>query len=172
MRITTLALLALLPLTSSSQIITETISGSISVVEKNDMMVTWWHEDDRIFFEMRAPTDGWVAIGFNSTENVEGAYLLMGSVQYDVTEVVEHYTISPGNYKPITELGAEAQLDDVFGTQTDSLTTIEFSVPVTAFSDYQKDLSVGNTYVMILAYSQEDDFQHHSIMRTSVDVEL
>jgi len=141
-------------------------------VSESEMHVSWHYQKARIYFEMRAPTDGWVTIGFNTTNNMTGAYLLMGRVKNDEAEIVEHFTISQGNYKPVQALGAQTKVNHVEGVQKEKNTLLKFSLPVEANSEYQKNLSEGKKYVMILAYSLADDFQHHSIMRTSINVEL
>lgn len=142
------------------------------MLSKNGMRVKWHYENHKIFFEMKAPTNGWVTIGFNTSENLTGAYLLMGRIINKKAEIVEHYTSSPGNYSPIASLGGEIKVSEVEGQQKNGETFLQFSLPVLAKDTYRKNLSQGKEYVMILAYSQEDDFQHHSIMRTSIQVEL
>lgn len=141
-------------------------------ISVNGMQVSWEFQQDRICFIMSAPTDGWVTIGFNETKNMTGAYLLMGRVKNAKSEVVEHFTISPGYYVTVDSLGGAAQIADVSGTQKGKNTLLRFSLPVEAKSKYQKNLSEGEKYIMILAYSRDDDYQHHSIMRTSIRVEL
>ncbi len=141
-------------------------------IEKNGVNVHWYFENDRIHFEMTAPTDGWVTIGFNTKSAMDGAYLLMGNVINNEVNLVEHYTSSSGNYKAITQHGADSKVENVQGFENGNSTTIKFSLPIRASSKYQRDLSVGMEYVMTIAYSQEDDFQHHSSMRTSVNVTL
>lgn len=141
-------------------------------IQKNGMTVSWYYSQDRIFFEMNAPTNGWITIGFNTSSGTKDAYLLMGNIQQDRTELVEHYTLNPGNYKPITTLNAKAQVKDIEGEEIGKQTTLQFSLPIKAFSQYQKDLKPGLEYNMILAYSREDDFQHHSMMRTSLPIKL
>lgn len=141
-------------------------------ISKNGMEVSWHYNKDRIYFKMSAPTDGWLAIGFNSTTRIEGTYLIMGNVINGKANVVEHFTLSPGNYKTISSLGATAQLEEVKGSEESNKTIIEFSLPIKAWSKYQKDLTKGIEYTMIIAFSQEDDFQHHSSMRTAVNINL
>ena len=136
------------------------------------MAVSWYYNNDRIYFKMIAPTDGWVTIGFNTSTSTTGAYLLMGHIINGNVAVVEHYTTSPGNYSAITKFGAMAQVADVSGQQKGQRTTIEFSLPVMASGKYQRDLIEGLSYTMLIAYSQEDNFQHHSIMRTPVEIKL
>ena len=144
----------------------------MKTIEKNGMKITWTYEGERIHFTISAPTQGWVTIGFNQSTHIKGAYLLMGRVVDNVAEVVEHYTLQPGKYVPIETLGAMPSVDHAKGNQTGKRTEISFSLPIIPGSQYQKSLKAGNEYIMIMAYSQEDDFQHHSIMRTSVEIEL
>ena len=146
--------------------------NSEKTISRNKMKVSWYYKADKIYFEMSAPTDGWVTIGFNTTSGTKGAYLLMGNVINSKPNVTEHYTLNPGNYKAITELGEKNQVSNVWGVESSSGTSIKFSLPVKPVNKYQKDMSEGNKYTMIIAYSQEDDFQHHSIMRTSVNIKL
>ena len=141
-------------------------------ISKNKMNVSWRFEKGRIFFEMDAPTDGWVTVGFNTQSGTTGAYLLMGNIVNGKVNVVEHYTKSPGDYSPITELGAKSQVENIGGIEKSNHTLIKFSLPIKALSKYQKELSEGSEYTMIIAYSREDDFQHHSMMRTSTNVKL
>lgn len=145
---------------------------SSTSVTKNNMKVSWYFHNNRIFFEMNAPTDGWLTIGFNDTTGTKGAYLLMGRVKQGVPNITEHFTINPGNYKTIESLGKTVQVKDVSGIENSNYTSIKFSLPQKAASKYQRDLFKGNEYVLIIAFSREDDYQHHSIMRTSVRVKL
>lgn len=146
--------------------------NNMKTLSKNGMNVSWHHEGDRIFFEMDAPTDGWVTIGFNETTQMKDVYLLMGRVIKGQAELVEHFTIGPGNYVPIESFGIDPQVKNVEGTEKGKFTKLSFSLPIQAISIYRKSLEQGKKYVMLLAYSQGDDFQHHSIMRTSAQVEL
>jgi hypothetical protein len=143
-----------------------------NTVTQNDMKVSWTYKNDRIFFEMEAPTDGWVAIGFNDQDGMAGTYLIMGNVINGKASVVEHYTISAGNYKKLSDLGANISVMDVQGVENKQYTKLQFSLPIKSSNKYSKDLSHEKEYIFLLAFSQEDDFQHHSIMRTSEEIIL
>jgi DOMON domain len=141
-------------------------------ITKNGMKVSWEYKNQRIYFEMTAPTNGWVAIGFNNSDNTAGNYLLMGNVVGSQSSVMEHYTISAGNYKSFTDLKVNISVFDVVGIETQQVTKIRFSLPTAPSNKYTKDLEQGQEYTLLMAYSQQDDFQHHSIMRTSVKIIL
>lgn len=142
--------------------------NKMNCITKNGMTVCWEHKQNRIYFRMIAPTKGWVAIGFNDSSSITGTYLLMGNESM----VVEYYTISPGNFKPISRLGAKEAISDEVGTELKNETTIEYSLPLKPNNKYARNFEQKREYVMLIAFSLKDDFQHHSIMRTSVKVIL
>ena len=122
--------------------------------------------------EMSAPTTGWVTIGFNEGSALTGAWLLMGRVRNGIAEVIEHKTLKPGDYRPIAALGGTTSVAEVQGAESGTTTTLRFSIPVQAAGKHQKTLAKDTTYTLIMAYSREDDFQHHSTMRTSKSITL
>ena len=141
-------------------------------VLEDGMAVSWHFDDTNIHFEMSAPTSGWVTIGFNEASGIKYSYLLMGNVVNGKAYVVEHFSQSPGNYSPIENLGGTVQVWNISGQEEKGSTTIEFTLPIGRPTAYQKELLKGKKYHMIMAYSVDDDFQHHSIMRTSVEIQL
>lgn len=151
---------------------TQTPIKSEKSVSKNGMTVTWTYYTERVSFSIEAPTNGWVAIGFNEKEELSDTYLIMGSMFQNKVRVVEHYILESGNYKPISDLGVSSTVTDIYGIESKGKTKISFSIPIQSQSKFRKDLSPGNTYSLLIAYSQEDDFMHHSRMRSSLQIEL
>lgn len=141
-------------------------------VSKNDMKVEWRYRGDRLLISMSAPTQGWVTVGFNEREGLQGAYLLMGRVTKKGAEVVEHSTLYPGNYQSFESLGLASTVADVYGAQSKTSSMLRFSIPITREGKCGKNLSPGKTIHMVLAYSQSDDFQHHSLRRCSEKIIL
>ena len=141
-------------------------------ITKNGLTVSWSYTTDRIFFSIEAPTNGWVAIGFNQKEELSDTYLIMGSIVQNNVQVVEHYVLEPGNYKPITDLGASSKVTEISGTETKGKTKILFSVPIRSQNKFRKNLRPESVYSLLIAYSMEDDFMHHSRMRTSLKIQL
>jgi len=141
-------------------------------IEKNGMEVLWHQNERSITFEMSAPTNGWVTIGFNERNTTDKAYLLMGRIVNGKAQVVEHYTSSPGTYRPTEQLGEPSKISKVSGNESTGTTALKFTVALDQNSNFQKDLSKGSTYYLIMAYSRHDDFQHHSIWRQSVKITL
>ncbi len=140
--------------------------NNMKIVYKNRMSVQWKFEADRLYFELEAPTAGWVAIGFNTNEEMKGNYLIMANIINNEVNVEEHYTSSPGNYKSFKLLHINSSVLNVSGTSKHDSSFIRFSLPILANSKFARDFVKGQPYWLMLAYSEADDFQHHSMMRT------
>lgn len=141
-------------------------------ITKNDMTVKWEIQGEHLQITMQAPTKGWVAIGFNKQHSLKGTHLAMGAIQDEEIKLEDRYTIAAGNYPLITDLGGQNALTLIDGTENEEGTTISFQLPLQAVDSYHFSLEEGKMYNLLLAYSQSDDFMHHSIMRTSMMITL
>jgi hypothetical protein len=149
-----------------------TPSNQTNTIRKNGMEVTWAYRNNRVHFKMKAPTTGWVAIGFNEANQLKNTYLIMGRVAYNLATVKEHFVVEPGDYRPIETFGAPVLVDAIEGMENEGGTVIRFSLPIEAIDAYRKNLEPGTHYTLLMAYSLEDDFQHHSVMRTQTTIQL
>lgn len=143
-----------------------------NTIEKNGMKVRWRFHNDRIHFNISAPTTGWVAIGFNEKQGLEGTYLLMGRVSNGVAEVKEHFVVAPGDYRPLEAFQAPIAVTVAQGVEEAGATSLKFSVPVQPVDAFRKQMLPVSNLHLLLAYSTSDDFQHHSIMRTQTKIQL
>ncbi len=139
-------------------------------IEKMD--ISWKFENDRITFTATAPDDGWVALGFNTENNIVGSNLIMTSVNGSKVNIEDFYVVSAGNPKPVVSLGSKSQIINNSGFESERTTTVTFSLPIAAFDIYHKNLKKGNKIWLIGAYSMEDEFDHHSRMRKHVEITL
>lgn len=143
-----------------------------NILVRNRMAVEWQIVGNNIRFEIRSPEHGWVAIAFNTSDDIEGAYLVMGRIQNGKAEVKDFYVLEPGNYRSIEELGRQSLIQDVSGREGFSGTTVAFTLPMGSKGKYYHELVSGKRYTLHMAYSLDDDFKHHSIMRTSTKIKL
>lgn len=144
----------------------------VMTVTKNDLVVKWSHSKTSIQFEVEAPTQGWVAIGFNELTSLNSTYLIMGAMKNTKAVVEEYYVFKPGDYQTFRSIGTDLNLKNISGSQDSKKTIIKFSLPNDMMSRYTKLLSKGASFNLLMAYSTHDDFEHHSIMRTSLKIKL
>jgi hypothetical protein len=124
---------------------------------------------------IRAPTRGWIAVGFNPKGELAGARLVMARVVADKAQIEVHIAKPPAHVHRQNQDGSErAQALTSMQTkeQNQTHTEICFRMPLAAADDEDVALVPGETVYMILAFSHEADFQHHSAQRDGVKVTL
>jgi len=141
-------------------------------VELNGMEFEWMIEGGNLRCKIRAPTTGWVAIGFNTHPSLTGTNLIMGAVEQEFYRIDDRYIVAPGNHKSMIQMGAEDQITLKSGREWQGKTMIEFVIPLQSNDKYHLQLMEGSEYHLLMAFSAEDDFDHHSIMRTSTKIKL
>lgn len=138
----------------------------------NGMTFEWAFDKGNLHCKATAPTTGWVAIGFNTKDELSGTNLIMGAVEQDFVTIDDRFIVKPGSHKSITELGGSEALTQRAGHELSNNTTISFSIPLSVNDKFHHDLHEGREYYVLMAFSREDDFQHHSMMRTTIKIKL
>ncbi len=144
--------------------------NTMKQIDVNGMIIKWEIKSDEVAFEMFAPTDGWIAIGFNSTNNIVGTNLIMGNSKNDKSIVEDQYVASAGVHKQIELLGGKSAINNFLCSENKKGTTMKFRIPKKALDKFHYALKEGTKIWLICAYSEEDDFNHHSIMREHIEV--
>ena len=140
-------------------------------ITKNNMTVKWQVRDQHLYIKALAPTKGWVAVGLNKTTGLTGTNLIMGCVRNDKLTIDDRFIIGPGNHQSIKSLGGHYSLRHIEGSEH-THTKISFELPLDSPDKFHQDLITGQPYYLLMAYSMEDGFDHHSIMRTGVKIIL
>lgn len=141
-------------------------------LEIDGMNVEWEFKDDLLKFRLHSPTQGWLSLGFNETNDVVNANLVMGAVAQEATKMEEFFVLGFGNSQPINSLGGDISVKDFLGYEDHSGTSFEFSIDPSVQDDFHYELKEGNKIWLICAYSLADEFDHHSIMRRHIEIEL
>lgn len=159
--------LTLLLFTILQIILTENTMKQIDV---NGMTIKWETKSDEVVFEVFAPTDGWIAIGFNSTNNIVGTNLIMGALRNNKSIVEDQYVVSMGVHKQIELIGGKTAINNFLCSEDKKGTTMKFRISKKQLDKFHYPLKERTKIWLICAYSEEDDFNHHSIMREHVEV--
>lgn len=141
-------------------------------VQQNRMLVKWRIEGNQLQCEMSAPTHGWLAVGFNTNNELAGTNLIMGAVEEEFYRVDDRYIVKAGDHRPMSSVGVQDRILQRHGIEEGGKTTITFTIPLSSSDSYHLNLAEGAPYFLLMAYSLEDDFEHHSIMRTQIEINL
>ncbi|MEM6841009.1 MAG: DOMON domain-containing protein [Bacteroidota bacterium] len=122
-------------------------------------------EGDYLVMELRAPTQGWVGVGFNQKNDIVQSDLLLFHVVDGKEESTDMYVKGFGNPKTDESLGGSHDIEVVDFSETNQETYIKFRRLWKGADVYDYPLKNGEQFWLILAYSTHDEFEHHSRMR-------
>lgn len=149
----------------------EAVRGNHPAIVDAGVEFTWRHEADRVRGTLTAPTDGWIAVGFNEISSLRNTWFVIAAVSASPIRAEEHIALVPA-HKNIADLGLEPGLEHVSGYYRDGRSRLEFSLPHTRPKRPSLRLDPGAGIYLMLAWSHEPDFDHHSAWRRHYDIVL
>lgn len=138
------------------------------------MDVQWMVDDDTITIRMSARTTGWVAVGFDPSQQMADANIIIGYVEDGEAVVSDDYGIGRIRHGRDTENGGTDDLISYRGEEREGVTVIEFTIPLDSGDPMDKPLVPGNTYKVIVAHGPDgaDDLGTYHATRGSFEMEL
>lgn len=124
-------------------------------VEK--MTFDWSVDGENLAVKLSAPTKGWVAVGFNPTDQMKDANIIIGYVKKGKVKIVDDFGTGASLHKADTKIGGAANVTVVGGTEEGNTTTIEFSIPLNSGDDKDGVIDPSGDTTVILAYGPERD---------------
>ena len=141
--------------------------------EDRDITLTYEIEEEYLLVTVKAPTEGWVAVGFKPERAMQGANIIIGYVEEDGTVVVEdHYGTRPVAHRSDESLGGTRDVERIEGSETGGYTELSFAVPMQSDDEYDVVLAAGETFPVLLAYGGRDDVRTKHQVRTIVEITL
>ena len=106
--------------------------------------------------------------GQNQENNIVKSDLLLVHVVNDKVEALDMYVLGFGNPKEDETIGGSMDIRMLAGEEKNGQTKVTFKIPIASKDQYDFSHKIGQQFWLILAYSMEDDFGHHSRMRKHV----
>jgi hypothetical protein len=128
--------------------------------ETSGVTMYWASDDGFLYAALEAETQGWVAVGFDPQNRMEGANFVFGYVKDGVPHVEDMFGTKPaglGSHPPDEELGGSNDILEYGGVEMGGVTVIEFKIPLDSGDAYDRPLSAGATYRVLLARGSGDD---------------
>lgn len=151
-----------------------TTSDGFKQVKVIGSTMQWKIEGATLEVKVTAPARGWVGVGFDPDSIMKGANFIIGYVESNVGRIEDHYGDKLTEHSSDVELGGTENTTLISATEGASSTTLHFSIPLDSGDEYDKPLVPGQTYKILLAYHDSDDFvsEHSADARIGFDVEL
>ena len=134
-------------------------------IDTGEMDFSYTIERDSILIEIKAPTKGWLAIGFNDENEIVGSDLKMIRIRNNRLEAEDQFVRGFQDHPADSYLGGFENIRLIGGTENAKGTALTLKIPFQSNDRFDFQHELGKSFWLILAYSVEDDFDHHSIMR-------
>jgi hypothetical protein len=120
---------------------------------------------------VEAATTGWIAVGFSPRAELAGTRLVMVRVVGGHAHAEMHIAEPPQHHHRRRADGTE-WVREVTGQQANGVTQVCFTIPLRTDAVGDTALHPGQAVHMVLAWSHEPDFNHHSAQRESLTTNL
>ncbi|MFC1887409.1 DOMON domain-containing protein [Candidatus Cloacimonadota bacterium] len=127
-------------------------------LEAGNSKFYWLVEQDSLKCVIKAPTTGWIGIGFDPESVMQNANFIMGYVQDSIAYMSDEWGVSPSTHTEDTNLGGSYDIGTFGGFDSGSETILYFSIPLNSGDIYDKELIFGQNYPLILAFGSADNF--------------
>jgi hypothetical protein len=132
-------------------------------------------EGNNLAVQLNGPTTGWVAVGFDPTQMMLNANIIIGYVASGTPELRDDWGWQTTSHRDDTLLGGTSDLTVDGGFESGGSTEIHFTIPLDSGDAYDKALVPGETYPIILARSADgqDNFTapHSLVTSSSITIE-
>jgi hypothetical protein len=135
----------------------------------------WWSSDaEFLYLAMEAPTTGWVAVGIDPVNRMQGANYVFGAVVDGQAMIWDAFGTAPvGNtHPPDEELGGTNDIVAYAGVEEDGVTRFEVQIPLDSGDEFDKLLEPGGTYAVIVAVGASDSFDARHTSRAVGSITL
>jgi hypothetical protein len=135
--------------------------------------VLWRNDAESLWLALVGETTGWVAVGIDPENRMQGANFILGAVDGDTVSVWDAYGTAPVGAHPTDEsLGGTNDILAFGGTERDGQTIIEVQIPLASGDAYDQDLAPGQTYAIIVAVGSADGFDARHSYRGAAEIAL
>jgi len=123
---------------------------------------------DKLDCSLKAGTTGWVAVGFNTVNKMNGARLIMGCVDKSALRIEEDAAKGHSHHKIKTQ-----KIENMFGEEKNGQTEIQFTILLNNGDKESVVLKPGNKYNILLAMGGSDNFAaiHKRFLLTSITLQ-
>ena len=137
-------------------------------------MFEWQIDGEEIAATVSAPTTGWVAIGFNPTNRMQGATYVIGYVQGTSVSIRHDWGHTPTGHQAVTAAGGTSRITVVGGSESNGRTELSFRLPLNPGDRFFSPLKVGEANSVIWAFGPNggDNYTAYHAQRGAAVVEF
>ncbi len=136
--------------------------------------VYWANDAQTLYLAMEGKTAGWIAVGLDPTNKMQGANYVIGAVADGKPVAWDAWgqgVVGP-THPEDTKIGGKNDIIAYGGVEENGVTRFEAHIPLDSGDPYDKPLAPGQTYKVITAVGQSDAFDSRHTGRASGEITL
>jgi len=143
------------------------------MVTVDGIELQWRTDNEYLYINISAPTTGWVSVGFDPTNQMADANIIIGYVDGSGEVMIrDDFGTSSTSHASDESLGGTDNIMDHYGMDDGAMTMLHFRIPLDSGDMYDKVLVPGNNYNVILAYGSADNFTGFHTVATGTNIGL
>jgi hypothetical protein len=131
--------------------------------------IRWQNDAETLYVGLVSPGTGWVAIGFDPEDKMQGANIILGAIVGGRLVIEDQFGTSPISHSP----DGSQEILKAAGKEAGGKTTIEFAIPLASPDPADTLLERGKSYRVIVAYhATSDDLNSKHTARATTTLTL
>ncbi len=149
-----LLLLLLMTLSATDSLRAAEYSHELTVKK---MTFAWGLNGANIDIKISAKTTGWVAVGFNPSDKMKDANIIIGYVKKGKVVIIDDFGTKKYAHKRDEKSGGQDNILQRSGSETGGITTLEFSIPLNSGDSKDRVIIPDGDTTVLLAYGAGRD---------------
>ena len=143
-------------------------------VNDGTFVIYWKFANDAVYFGLETNSPGWAAIGFEPTNRMKDADILLGGTENGIPYMYDMFSTGPtGPHPPDTDLGGTFDITEYNAKEQAEGTVVEFSRKTDTGDAYDTVLTPGAEITLIWAQANSDEpLLIHNIGKGSEEIVL
>ncbi len=151
---------------------TAPLSAEKAAEFSKDWSFSWVFKAETIEFTMRAPTTGWISLGFNPTRRMKDADYILAYVENGKIFISDEYGTGTTSHTSDLSLGGKESAKAISFVEEPRRTTITFSLPLNSADQYDTVFREGEKCKVLAAYGTSKDFSARHRKREATEITL
>nr|WP_320012963.1 DOMON domain-containing protein [uncultured Desulfobulbus sp.] len=121
------------------------------------MSFDWSITGDTLAVKIMAPTQGWVGIGFNPSDMMKDANIIIGYVKDGEVKISDDFGTGVTSHAPDERKGGTSNVTLVGGAEEGNSTTLEFTLPLNSGDSKDGQIDPNGENKVLFAYGPDRD---------------
>jgi DOMON domain/Eukaryotic cytochrome b561 len=144
--------------------------SSMNQVSVSGITFSWELTEDFLDGTLEAETEGWIAIGLNPEQMMQGADFIIGYVKDDEVFIQDDYGSWLTSHVSDLSMGGQDDIQIIGGEESGGRTVIRFRKPLTSADEFDHNIIRGETISVLFALGTKDDFTSMHRGRGKADI--